>query len=152
VLDEPVSALDVSIRAQILNLLLDLQRQYGLGYLLIAHDLAVVEYASDTIAAMYLGKIIETCDSEKIFRLALHPYTQTLAAAVPVPDAKVRLRPVDVRGEPPSALNVPGGCRFHPRCPRAEAVCLELEPRLEEVSPDHWVACHLVNKKQAAAL
>lgn len=145
VLDEPVSALDVSIRAQILNLLVDLQRALSLTYLLIAHDLAVVEHVSKTCGVMYLGKMMEICPGRLLSRKPLHPYTQALIAAVPVPDPDAP-EPVLVTGEPPSALRPPAGCRFHTRCPFAMARCHSDEPVLREVEQEHWVACHLVEE------
>ncbi len=147
VLDEPVSALDVSIRAQILNLLLDLQQEFGLAYMLIAHDLAVVEYACDTIAVMYLGKITEMCSGKEFFKNPLHPYTHTLLEAVPIPDPSIERKRIELEGEPPSPWNLPTGCRFHPRCSYAEEVCREIEPLLEEEIQGHMVACHMVTKK-----
>src|SRR5262249_44795977 len=142
VFDEPVSALDVSIRAQILNLLADIQRRLDLTYLLIAHDLAVVEHVSDICGVMYLGRLVEICPSRELSRNPLHPYTQALIAAVPVPDPDVP-EPMIVAGETPSPLNPPSGCRFHTRCPSAIAECRSLDPVLREVSPGHWAACHL---------
>jgi oligopeptide transport system ATP-binding protein len=143
VLDEPVSALDVSVRAQVTNLLQDLQEQFGLSYLLIAHDLAMVQHMSNTICVMYLGRIVETTQSRQLRSNPLHPYTQALfAAALPYDP----LRPGDdvvIDGEVPSPLAPPSGCRFHTRCPRAMARCSEVEPPLQEVAPHHMVACHL---------
>lgn len=143
IFDEPVSALDVSIRAQILNLLVEIQQRLQLTYLMIAHDLAVVEHVSDTCGVMYLGRLVEICPSRELSRNPLHPYTQALIAAVPVPDPDFP-EPVIVVGETPSPLNPPSGCRFHTRCPRAVAQCRSLEPVLREVAPNHWAACHLV--------
>jgi oligopeptide/dipeptide ABC transporter ATP-binding protein len=143
VLDEPVSALDVSIRAQILNLLKDLQEELGLSYLLIAHDLAIVEHMADTIGVMYLGKIMEEASGQEIFERPLHPYTQALLAAVPIPDPTERRREFTaVTGEIPSALRLPSGCRFHPRCPFATDICAEVEPEWREIEAGHRVACH----------
>ncbi len=146
VLDEPVSALDVSIQAQILNLLIDLQQEFGLTYLLIAHDLAVVQYACDTIAVMYLGKITEMCSSADFLKRPLHPYTHTLLGSVPVPDPAVDIKRIELEGEPPSPWNLPTGCRFHPRCAHAEAQCKNDEPVLQEIAPDHMAACHVVSR------
>ncbi len=144
VLDEPVSALDVSIRAQVLNLLTDLQEQFGLTYLLIAHDLAVVQQVSDMIGVLYLGKLMEECPSEELTANPLHPYTRALLSAVPVPDPARRTSSFPLQGEIPSAINPPSGCRFHTRCPLAIARCAVEEPALISVAPGHRVACHLV--------
>jgi oligopeptide/dipeptide ABC transporter ATP-binding protein len=142
ILDEPVSALDVSIRAQVTNLLQDVQRKFGLSYLLIAHDLAVVEHMSDTIGVMYLGKLVEVAASRVLYRTGQHPYTRALfLAALPAdPDQEEE---AILAGEVPTPLNPPAGCRFHPRCPQAMPRCSEAEPVLREVSPGHHVACHL---------
>lgn len=143
VLDEPVSALDVSIRAQILNLLLDLQQKFGLSYLLIAHDLAIVEHVSHTIGVMYLGKIVEVSPSRELYKNPLHPYTKGLIAAVPYPDPDRRLGENILGGEVPSPINPPPGCRFHPRCESAMPRCSQEEPILKEVAPNHFAACYL---------
>ncbi|MDA1003385.1 MAG: ABC transporter ATP-binding protein [Chloroflexi bacterium] len=144
VLDEPVSALDVSIRAQILNLLRDLQDRLNLTYLMIAHDLAVVYQACDTIGVMYLGKLAEQAPSEALYREPLHPYTRILLSAIPRPDPTQRHERLPLTGEIPSPSAPPPGCRFHPRCPIAVERCAVDEPEWREVEPDHWVACHLV--------
>jgi oligopeptide transport system ATP-binding protein len=141
VLDEPVSALDVSIRAQILNLLADLQQKLGLTYLMVAHDLAVVEHVSDITAVMYLGKIVELAPSEELSQNPLHPYTKALLAAVPRPDPDIPLGDDILSGEVPSPLNPPSGCRFHPRCTQATSACAEMEPPLRAVGGGHLVAC-----------
>jgi peptide/nickel transport system ATP-binding protein len=143
ILDEPVSALDVSIRAQIMNLLQDIQDQFGITYLLIAHDLAVVKHMSHQIGVMYLGKLVEKAESEELYKNRLHPYTEALySAALPAHPDDQR-EDIILSGEVPSPLFPPSGCRFHPRCPRAMYVCSEEEPQLEEASPGHVVACHL---------
>ena len=141
--DEPVSALDVSIQSQILNLLVDLQGEFNLSYLFIAHDLAVVKHVSDRVAIMYLGKIIETADSETIYRDARHPYTQSLIAAIPVPDPHRHTTKQIIQGDVPSPINPPSGCHFHPRCPRAESRCKQEAPVLRELDDNHMGACHL---------
>jgi oligopeptide/dipeptide ABC transporter ATP-binding protein len=143
ILDEPVSALDVSIRAQIMNLLQDLQRQFGVSYLLIAHDLAAVLHLSTTIIVMYLGKVVETASSEALRTQPLHPYTQALfSAALPAHPDEQR-EEIILSGEIPTPLNPPAGCRFHPRCPFAKPICSEVEPVLKPMTNGHRVACHL---------
>jgi len=148
VADEPVSALDVSIQAQIVNLLEDLQHKHDLTYLFIAHDLSVVRHLSDRVAIMYLGKIVEIAPSEDLYDKPLHPYTKTLLNSVPVPDPDVEAARQDVRveGEPPSPTAIPSGCRFHTRCPIARPICSTEEPPLEEKSRRHWAACHFAGE------
>ncbi len=142
--DEPVSALDVSIQAQIINLLMDLQDEFKLSYLFVAHDLAVVEHISDRVAVMYLGRIVETTDKTSLFEMPLHPYTEALLSAVPIPKASARSRKrVILSGDVPSPINPPPGCHFHARCPYAMARCRHEVPALREVKPKHWAACHL---------
>jgi len=141
--DEPVSALDVSIQAQILNLMMELQGTYGLTYLLISHDLRVVEHMSDRVCVMYLGRIVEIAPSASLYTSPSHPYTQTLLAAAPVPDPNRKTPPVPVRGDVPSPFSPPPGCSFHPRCPHTMGVCNQRTPSLLEIGPDHLAACFL---------
>ena len=143
--DEPVSALDVSIQAQVINLMMDLQREKRLSYLFIAHDLAVVEHISHRIAVMYLGKIAEYADKKTLFTNPLHPYTQALLSAVPVPNPKLRREKRLLQGDVPSPINPPPGCTFHTRCPFVQERCRVEVPALKEIAPGHGVSCHLVN-------
>ena len=142
VCDEPVSALDVSVQAQILKLLHGLQRQFGLSYLFVAHDLSVVENVSDRVSVMYVGKIVETASTKELYRHPLHPYTEALLSAVPRPDPKAKKKRIILQGEAPSPANPPTGCHFHPRCPYVQDVCKVDEPPLREVKPNHFAACH----------
>lgn len=149
VCDEPVSALDVSIQSQVLNLLRDLQQSYNLTYLFIAHNLSVVEHISDRVAVMYLGKMIELAFSDELFQTPLHPYTKALFSAIPIPKPDLKRERIVLSGEVPSPLNPPKGCRFHPRCPVAMKRCMEEEPAFVEVAPKHWTACFLTSDEVA---
>ncbi len=146
VADEPTSALDVSIQAQTLNLLQDLQDEFSLSYLFIAHDLSVVEHISDFVAVMYVGKIVERADTHRLYHFPKHPYTEALLSSIPRPDPAIQKTRVPIRGELPNPANPPKGCAFHPRCPYAEAICREEEPPLQEVESGHVAACHFADK------
>lgn len=150
VCDEPVSALDVSIQAQILNLMKSLQRQYNLTYVFIAHDLSVVEYMSDHVAVMYLGKVVELADAKSLYSKSKHPYTEALLSAVPIPIIGAKKNTILLAGDVPSPVNPPSGCRFHPRCPKCMDICKEAEPELMPIkgSPQHLAACHLAEYEE----
>ena len=144
--DEPTSALDVSIQAQTLNLLQDLQDEFSLSYLFIAHDLSVVEHISDYVAVMYVGKLVERAETQKLYHSPKHPYTEALLSSIPRPDPNAVKQRVPIRGELPDPANPPKGCYFHPRCPYAEALCREETPPLQAVEPGHYAACHFADK------
>jgi len=142
VCDEPISALDVSIQAQTLNLLQDLQEQFGLTYLFVSHDLSVVEHISDRVAVMYVGKLVEAATTDALFQRPLHPYTEALLSAVPKPDPRLRTEPVVLPGDVADPANPPSGCYFHPRCRYAIDRCATESPELRELEPEHFVSCH----------
>lgn len=144
--DEPVSALDVSIQAQVLNLMKEIQKKMNLTYIFIAHDLSVVQYISDRIAVMYLGKIMESASSDELYKNPLHPYTKALLSAVPIPSLDVKKNRIVLEGDVPSPINKPSGCAFHNRCPQCCEICRHEEPKNIEVAPGHCVACHLFDK------
>ena len=149
--DEPVSALDVSIPAQIINLLRDLQKQFGLTYLFISHDLSVVEHISDTVGVMYLGNLVEFSDTEQIFDHPLHPYTVALFSAIPMPDPNYKMKRIVLQGSIPSPANPPSGCKFHTRCEKCMEICKHISPDWAEVEPGHFCACHLYNSAERNA-
>ncbi|WP_432401752.1 ABC transporter ATP-binding protein [Wukongibacter sp. M2B1] len=143
VADEPVSALDVSIQSQVLNLMMDLQEELGLSYLFISHDLSVVKHISDRVGVMYLGSLVELASKKDLFAGPKHPYTQALLSAIPVPNPKARKKQIILKGDIPSNVNPPSGCKFHTRCPYAQAICKEKIPEFKELGEKHFVACHL---------
>jgi oligopeptide/dipeptide ABC transporter ATP-binding protein len=143
VLDEPTSALDVSVQAQILNLFKDLQNKFNLTYLFITHDLSVIKYISNRVAVMYAGKIVELSPTKELFKKQLHPYSIALLCCIPIPNPKIKKEYIVIKGEVPSLINPPSGCKFHPRCPQKMPICEKTEPKLIEINKEHFVACHL---------
>jgi peptide/nickel transport system ATP-binding protein len=152
VADEPVSALDVSVQAQVLNLLLELQQELDLTYLFVAHDLSVVKHITDRVAVMYVGKLVETAPTEELFYQPKHPYTAALMSAVPVADPRVRSQMISLQGDVPSPANPPSGCYFHPRCSYAIDICQTKAPTLKELSPNHFVSCHQAQDLELAGI
>ena len=147
ILDEPTSALDASVQAQILNLLLDLQKNFHLTYVIITHNISVAEYLSDLLVVMYAGNVVEYGPSSSVIAKPRHPYTITLIASAPIPNPwKRNLLTTEIKGEVPSSINPPSGCKFHPRCPYAEQVCTDKVPELREIAPGHFVSCHFAEK------
>ncbi len=147
--DEPVSALDVSVRAQVLNLLQRLQQQFNLTYLFVSHDMSVVRHVADRIAVMYLGRIVELSDRDELYAAPKHPYTKALLSAVPIPDPKIerKRQRIILSGDLPSPINIPSGCRFHTRCPMAQSICREIDPVFEaKEGHEHYAACHFAEK------
>ena len=152
VADEPISALDVSVQAQILNLLLELQEQLGLTYLFVAHDLSVVKHVSDRVAVMYVGKLAEVAETKRLFQFPKHPYTEALLSSVPIPDPRLRSKRIILEGDVADPANPPSGCYFHPRCRYAVDVCRTTTPKLEEVEPGHFVSCHRAQELNLAGV
>ena len=150
--DEPVSALDVSIQAQVLNLLEDLQRDFDLTYLFVAHDLSVVEHISDRVAVMYVGFLVEMAETDELYYNPKHPYTEALMAAIPKPNPRMRTRPIKLPGEVANPANPPSGCYFHPRCRYAQEICSQERPTLRDIGGEHWVACHFAEELELAGL